>query len=91
MVEALAALEPEVSNSAVNLGQPCGRATADDDGPTYWLSWLNPLRSPSWRAIYLYLPVAGSWDCYEGMSHFDIGDVYRSPCLCQPPPWYYLY
>ena len=86
VVQALAALEPEVSTSAVHLGQPCGRATSADDGPTYWLSWLNPFRSSSWRAIYLYLPVAGSWDCYDGMSHFDIGDVYRSPCLCQPPP-----
>ena len=66
-------------------GQPCGRA-APDEGLQMWVSRLWPFWSAEWRAIYLYMPLDAMWDCYEGQTFLNVGDAFRSPCLCQPPP-----
>ena len=84
VVHALVYAYANVSRTTVRLDERCGRHTAGA-GVAHWLNALNPFAQHEWRAIYLYLPAAASWDCFEGESYFDVAPAYRSPCVCQPP------
>lgn len=37
-------------------------------------------------SAYLYVSMAYGWDCYYGETIYRLGDVYRTPCTCTPPP-----
>lgn len=39
--------------------------------------------SPLPQSLYLYLPNAGSWDCYHGETVTQLSAGLRSPCVCQ--------
>ena len=69
-----------LSESAVGIGNECGRHLESG------LARLNPFGPREVHSIYLYLPIAHGWDCYDGQTYFRVGSSYRSPCLCQPPP-----
>ena len=84
IVDAMSHLYPDVTGHAVNMGKPCGHAPRGE-GPRAWMASLNPFRVHAWDAIYLYLPQASAWDCYDGESYLRIGSTFRSPCLCRPP------
>ena len=60
---------------SAHLGSQCGvGADADANGPA------------AERAMYLFLPELGTWDCYPGASVDEIAAPMRAPCACASVP-----
>lgn len=75
-------IETKASTSAVVLALTAQYGL----GPIGMINYDGLDQPCAMNSAYLYVSMAYGWDCYYGETIYRLGDVYRTPCTCTPPP-----
>ena len=62
------------------------RPQAGASSPVFADKLGAPCGAAGQASMYLFLPIASGWGCYDGERPDEADGQFRLPCACQPPP-----